>query len=135
MAESNEIKSIDIGVSIGGAKSNYLANHYSMVQRETDMIASQAEVLNVKRYRGLVEHHIAQIANEHKQNELRKILDEKFEEECKQMADKQRISPDELSSEDIDSAMLSACACVIGLITVYMDQFTSIEEKYEVMLL
>lgn len=135
MSDTNEIHSIDIGVSIGGAKSNYLANHYSMVQREADMVSSQAETLNMRRYRGLIELHIADIANEHKQNELRKILDEKFEEECIERAKKQHVSPEELSQDEIDSAMLSACACVKGLITLYMDQFTSIEEKYEVMLL
>lgn len=135
MNEETEIKAIDIGITRGGAKAAYLSNHYSTVQREINMIASQSEPLDIRRYRALIEHHIADIANEHAQNEMRKLLDEKYMEECKSYCKKYGYELSELPAEYADSAMLSACACVKGLITLYMDQFVAIEDRYEVALL
>lgn len=135
MNEEKEIKAIDIGITRGGAKASYLANHYTTVQREVNMVANQSEPLDMRRYRGLLELHIADIANEHAQNEMRKILDEKFEAECNMYCQKYGYSIHDLPAEYIDSAMLTACACVKGLITLYMDQFVAIEDRYEVMLL
>ena len=135
MTEEKEIKAIDIGITRGGAKSSYLANHYTTVQREVAMVSNQSEPLDMRRYRGLIELHIADIANENAQNEMRKILDEKFEGECKELAEKHGYSVEDLPAEYIDSAMMSACACVKGMITLYMDQFVSIEDRYEVLLL
>lgn len=135
MSEEKEIRAIDIGITRGGAKASYLANHYTTVQREVNMVANQSEPLDMRRYRGLIELHIADIANEHAQNEMRKILDEKFDGECEEYCKKYGYSREELPAEYLDSAMLSACACVKGLITLYMDQFVAIEDRYEVMLL
>lgn len=144
MNDDDKIRSLDIGVPIGGAKANYLANHFSMVQREAEMLSSSSETLNVRRYRALLESHISDIANHRKQNELRLILKEKYREELIGIAaETNGVDPtavtqsmlDNLSRDEIDGAMLSACAIVKGLITLYMDQFCAIEEKYEIGLL
>lgn len=144
MSDDDKIHSMDIGVPIGGAKANYLANHFSMDQREAEMLSASAETLNIKRYRALIESHISDIANHHKQNELRSILKEKYQEELRDIAAENngvkseevtKEMVDKLSRDEVEGAMLSACAVVKGLITLYMDQFCSIEEKYEIGLL
>lgn len=144
MVDDNKIHSMEIGVPLGGAKSAYLNNHYSMVQKESDMLKNTDVSFNSKRYKALVESHISDIANHHKQNELRKILNEKFTEELRDTAAaNNRVNPEEvtqemidnLSKDDVDYALTSACNVVKGLITLYMDQFCAIEERFEVGLL
>lgn len=144
MVDDEKIHSMDIGVPLGGAKAAYLNNHFNMVSKESDMLKNADVMFNAKRYRALVESHISDIANEKKQNELRLILEEKYRQELKETAaENNHVGVDEvtqqmldnLSKDDVDSSLMSACNVVKGLITLYMDQFCTIEEKYEIGLL
>lgn len=144
MVDDGKIHSMDIGVPLGGAKAQYLNNHFAMVSKESDMIKSTEDMFNAKRYKALIESHISDIANHHKQNELRLILKEKISEELREIvSENNHILPEEvtqemidnLSKEDVDIAILSACNVVKGLITLYMDQYCAIEERYEIGLL
>lgn len=144
MVDDNKIRSMELGVALGGAHAAYLNNHFSMVGKESDMLKNSDETFNAKRYKALVESHISDIANHHKQNELRQILKEKNTEKLKEIAaENNHVSIDEvtqdmldnMSRNDVDDALVFACNLVKGLITLYMDQFCSIEEKYEIGLL
>lgn len=133
--ESNEDKSIDIGITRGGAKESYLYNHNYILQRQVDMISNVNVPLDVKRIRALTLLHISTLANEHKQNELRLMMDEKITEELKIVQEQYGYSStDDVPIKKQQDIQIEVSMVIEGLITKYMDQFVGFEERYEVLL-
>jgi len=132
---ADEIKPIDVGITRGGVKEQYLNLHMNFVMTKTAMVANQAIIDYVPRIKSLTRKHISMIANADKQNELNKLLEEKIDEETLYLCKKNHVKPEGIiPPEIIKEATDAACDCIEGLITLYMDMFVGLEERYEILL-
>lgn len=129
------IRPIDIGITRGGAKESYLYMHNYIVQRQTDMISNVNVPLDAKRIRALTLLHISTLANEHKQNELRLIMDSKINEEMVKVQLEYGLeSIDDVPINKQQDIQIEVSMVIEGIITKYMDNFIGLEERYEVLL-
>jgi hypothetical protein len=79
--------------------------------------------------------HAAGMTNEHMQNEIRDLIDEKFREEMEIVRKEFRLANwQDVPVERQQEVMLDVCLLVEGLVTKYMDQFIGLEDHFEVML-
>lgn len=126
---------IDIGITRGGAKEQYLNLHVEYMRARLTLITTQPLEEYATRCKALTRQHISMLANVNKQNELLLMLDEKIKEETELLCKSRNIqNPRSAPPDIIRDATDAACCCVVGMITLYMDQFIGLEERYDIML-
>ncbi|MDD4738129.1 MAG: hypothetical protein PHF54_02640 [Candidatus Pacebacteria bacterium] len=129
------LRGIDMGITRGGAKESVLQDHFYSRRKLADLICNVEVPLDFKRVKAMVLLHAAGMTNEHMQNEIRDLIDEKFREEMEIVRKEFRLANwQDVPVERQQEVMLDVCLLVEGLVTKYMDQFIGLEDHFEVML-
>ena len=133
--KSTDVKGIDIGITRGGSKEVVLQDHFYSRRKLADLVCNVDVPLDVKRIKTMVMLHASSATNEHFQNQIREMFDEKAEEELRLIQTKHGYKTiDDIPVDIQQDVLLDVCVFVESMITKYMDRFIGLEDRYEVIL-
>lgn len=107
----------------------HLANHYHAFQSFVNMVTNPAEPLKRERVEAITLLIIHNVPNTFKQNELRNILNEQYENELQYFVEDNHLSSvDEIDKADKLTCFIRACMTTVGYVTAYNADYMTIEE-------